>query len=144
FSFGWGHIEGDLQAGPARLALSINKAGEAWRQVDAILLTDDLAFTPAGREKPRFAYERSFSLHAKDGPSWRGSGKGLTPGASWKRPAVGGRDFAMWTSADSDPKWWAKQNIGTLTLHDVLFQFAPPADIRDKFHKDFAGRKDIP
>src|SRR5262249_31781445 len=51
FSFGWGHVDGDLQAGPARLALSINKPGEAWRQVDALLLTDDLAFTPAGREK---------------------------------------------------------------------------------------------
>jgi hypothetical protein len=144
FSFGWGQVDGNLQAGPARLTLSIRKPGEAWRQVDAILLTDDLDFTPAGREKPHFAYEQSFTLRAKDGASWRGTGKGLIPGGSRKRPALGGRDFAMWTSADSDTKWWAKQNVATLTLHDVLFQFAPPADIRDKFHQQFAGRKDIP
>jgi hypothetical protein len=144
FSFGWGHVDGDLQAGPARLTLSINKPGEAWRQVDAILLTNDLDFTPAGREKPRFGYESSVGLRPKDAASWRGSAKGLTPGASWKRQALGGRDFSMWTGADSDPKWWGKQNVATLTLHDVLFQFSPPADIRDKFHKQFAGRKDIP
>jgi hypothetical protein len=28
--------------------------------------------------------------------------------------------------------------------HDTFFQFCPPADIREKFHKEFAGKKDIP
>src|SRR5262249_6060876 len=36
FSFGWGSIEGELATGPARLSLTIDKAGEAWRQVDAV------------------------------------------------------------------------------------------------------------
>src|SRR5207237_6954706 len=35
FSFGWGAVEGTLAKGPARLQLVIDRAGEAWRQVDA-------------------------------------------------------------------------------------------------------------
>ena len=50
----------------------------------------------------------------------------------------------MWTGIESDAKWWGKQKLDQLTPHDVLFEFAPPQDIRDKFHKQFAGRKDLP
>ncbi len=142
FAFGWASIEGKLDAGPARLVLSIDKAGEGWRQVDAVLITDDLKFIPEGREKPAFAYYDSFALKAKDGPAWRGSGQGVTAAA--KRVALAGKDFTMWTAADSDPKWWGKQTIEKLSLADVLFEFSPPRDIRDKFHKQFAGRTDLP
>src|SRR5436305_10244079 len=62
FSFGWGAVEGNLAAGPARLALVIDKPGQAWRQLDAVLLTDDLEYTPVGREKPPFGYLASFAL----------------------------------------------------------------------------------
>jgi hypothetical protein len=31
-----------------------------------------------------------------------------------------------------------------LSLYDVHFQFTPPSDIREKFHKQFAGKKDVP
>jgi hypothetical protein len=145
FSFGWGSVDGSLAAGPARLALSIDKRGEAWRQVDAVLLTDDLNYTPDGREKPPFTYLSSFDLEPKDGAAWRGSAKGLAAGGSWKRPLVGGRDFAMWAgSIDTNPKWWAAQKPDMLTLYDVLFHHLPPQDIRDAFHKQFAGRKDVP
>src|SRR4051812_30929384 len=40
FSFGWASLDGQLLGGPARIELTIDKPGEAWRQVDAILLTD--------------------------------------------------------------------------------------------------------
>jgi hypothetical protein len=51
----------------------------------------------------------------------------------------------MWTGGvDATLKWWADQKRDTLTLYDVLFQFCPPADIREPFHKQFAGRKDVP
>jgi hypothetical protein len=142
FAFGWGAIEGKLAEGPAQLVLSIDKAGQGWRQIDAVLITDDLKFVPEGREKPPFAYHDSFALEPKDGAAWRGSGKGLT--AVTPRARLAGKDFTMWTGVDSDPKWWAKQDVDKLTPHDVLFQFSPPQDIRDKFHKDFAGRKDLP
>jgi hypothetical protein len=143
FSFGWGALDTKLDRGPARLVLAIDKAGEGWRQVDAVLITDDRKFEPVGREKPPFAYYSAFALQPKEGASWRGSGKGLTL-ASWKRTPLAGRDFSMWTGIDNDPKWWAKQNLGALSLYDVYFQFSPPTDIRDQFHKQFAGNKAIP
>lgn len=144
FSFGWGSLAGTLNEGAARLSFSIDKPGQAWRQVDAVLLTDDLHFTPVGREKPPFAYLAGFRLLPENGAAWRGSAKDPAPGRNWKRPPLAGRDFAMWTGIDTDPKWWQKQAVETLALHDVLFQFSPPADIREQFHKQFAGRKDLP
>jgi hypothetical protein len=144
FSFGWGSLEGKLQEGLARLSLVIDKPGQAWRQLDAVLLTDDLNFTPHGREKPPFAYLSGFRLTPKNGASWRGSAKDLAIGQNWKRMALAGRDFAMWTGIDSEPKWWQSQAVDKLSLQEVLFQFSPPHDIRDQFHKQFAGRKDLP
>src|SRR5262245_58416269 len=38
FSFGWASFDADLPRGPARLTLSIDGPGDAWRQVDAVLL----------------------------------------------------------------------------------------------------------
>src|SRR5262249_29077109 len=142
FSFGWGSVSGQLGKGPARIELSITRAGQAWRQDDALMLTDDPEYVPVGREKPPFGYLSTMTLHPKDGSAWRGSGKELTVGAGRKRVGLAKRDFSMWTGIDTDPKWWAKQNLQTLTLYDVLFQFGPPADIRDKFHKQYAGKKD--
>lgn len=144
FSFGWAALDAKLDAGPAKLVLNIDKPGQAWRQVDAVLLTDDLRFEPQGREKPKFAYEESFALQPKDGAAWRGSAKELPIGADWQRRKLAGKDFSMWTGLGTDPKWWGKQDLAKLTLYDALFQFGPPTDIRDKFHQQFAGRKDVP
>jgi hypothetical protein len=144
FSFGWGAVEGTLAAGPARLVLAIDKPGEAWRQVDAVLLTDDLNYTPVGREKPPFGYLATVGLQPKDGASWRGSAKGLEAAAPRPRPKLAGRDFSMWSGAGADPKWWGRQNVDALSLYDVFFEFGPPHDIREPFHKQFAGRKDVP
>ena len=143
FSFGWDAQEGQLEAGPAKLSVMITRPGEEWRQVDALLLTDDLAYTPVGREKPHFAYMDAFKLQPAVAP-WRGSGKGLKPGTAWKRNLVAGKDFTMWVTIDADKTWWGKQKLDSLKLYDTLFQFTPPADIRDKFHQQFAGKTDIP
>jgi hypothetical protein len=51
----------------------------------------------------------------------------------------------MWTHGfDSDPKLWAKQDPAKLTLDDLFFQFSPPADIKEKFHKQYGSRKNTP
>lgn len=142
FSFGWGALEGTLAQGPARLRLVIDRPSEAWRQVDAVLITDDLSFVPQGREKPPFAYHSSFALEPRDGAAWRGKMNGFTPPAP--RSKLAGRDFSMWVGNVNDPKWWAQQKLDALTLYDVLFHFGPHTDIRDKFAKQFAGRKDLP
>ncbi len=141
FSFGWGVVDGTLAAGPARLELVIDKPGEGWRQVDAILITDDEKFTPNGREKPPFAYLASFNLHPKDGTKWRGKG---VPPPNFTRQKIGGRDFSMWTDIDGSSKAWEKLPLDGLSKRDLFFRFSPPADIREKFQKQFATGKDLP
>jgi hypothetical protein len=144
FSFAWAGFDAKLSEGPAKLILSIDKKGEAWRQVDAILITDDVKFTPSGREKPRFAYQDAFAIRASDGASWRGKKRDFAVSADSKRKPSAGRDFGMWTGVEADLKWWGKQELDKLSLYDVYFHSSPPTDIKDKFHKQFAGKKDLP
>lgn len=144
FSFGWGSAESTLKEGTARLIVSINQKGDAWRQVDAILITDDKTFRPSGRDKPRFAYQDAFGVRPADGAKWRGAKNDFVVVEASKRKPIAKREFSMWTGIDADLKWWDKQDLDKLSLYDVYFQFSPPSDIKDKFHKQFAGKKDIP
>ena len=144
FSFAWDSIKVKLADGPAKLIVSIDKPGQAWRQVDAILLTEDATFTPSGREKPRFAYQSAFELRPVDGAAWRGKKRDFAIAPDSQRQPIASRDFGMWTGIDADLKWWGKQDVDKLSLYDAFFQFSPPSDIRDKFHKQFAGKKDVP
>jgi hypothetical protein len=144
FSFAWAGVEGTLEAGPGQLRLVIDKAGENFRQVDAVLVTDDLEYVPVGREKPPFLYLQAIDEAPAGAAAWRGSAKGLKIGGSWNRPKMAGRDFVMWVNLGSDKSWWASQNVDAVKLNDVLFQFGPPRDIRETFHKDFAGAKALP
>jgi len=143
FSFGWDYIEGSLPAGEAILKLVVNKPAQAWRQVDAICITDDTIWKPVGREKPNFAYFSSFDIK---NPSLqcRGSGKSLSIGSIWKRPLVAGRDFSMWTGISTDKNWWSNQNIDKLTMYEVLFENGCGRDIKEEFKKQFAGKTDLP
>jgi hypothetical protein len=144
FSFAWASFDAELARGPARLLLLIDKPGEAWRQVDAVLLTDDLGYTPVGREKPPFAYLAAANLRPRDGASWRGSAKGLRPGAGWSRPKLGGRDFSMWTGIDYDPKWWKEHRADGLSLPEAFRQLGTPADVRKQLLEQSPGAKDLP
>nr|HOJ31746.1 hypothetical protein [bacterium] len=143
FSFGWGYIEGNLPSGQAVLKLIINRPAQAWRQVDAICITDDTNWKPFGREKPSFAY---FSFFDVKNPSLqcRGSGKFLPVGSIWKRPSVAGKDFSMWTGISTDKNWWNKQDIENLSLYELLFENGCGRDIKEEFKKQFAGKPDIP
>ena len=124
--------------------LVIDKAGEAWRQVDAVLITDDLNTCPSAARSRRSPTSSAFDLQPKDGAALARHGKDLPAGR-----AGSGRSSAAATSpcgpaSTPTPSGGRKQDSTTLTLYDLFFQFAPPADIRDKFHKQFAGRKDLP
>lgn len=142
FSFGWDFIEGVLPQGPAMLKLVVNKIGQAWRQIDAICITDDLDWKPVGREKPNFQYFSSFNLGSDI--SIRGSGKNIQIGSIWKRPVVADRDFSMWTVISANKNWWSKQDINNLTLYEVLFENGCGWDIKDDFKKQFEGKKGVP
>ncbi len=142
FSFGWASADVTLAEGAARVELVIDKAGEGWRQVDALLLTDDATYTPVGREKPPFAYLASFDLR----PKWAGVPSAVRPRVP-PNPApdgarLAGRSFSMWTQIDPEPKWWAEHPNATKA--EAFFHFSPPQDIRKQFHEQFAGRKDVP
>jgi hypothetical protein len=137
FSFGWGSFDAELMRGPARVRLVIDKAGEAWRQVDVVLLTDDLDWTPIGREKPPFAYLTAMGLRPPRETSWRGSAKELLAASASVRPRLAERDFSMWTGVGTDAKWWASRQLPSLKLSDVFYEFSSPADIRKEFHQQF-------
>jgi hypothetical protein len=144
FSFGWASVEGDLKEGGATVKLIVDEKAETWRQVDAVLITDDLGYTPVMREKPPFAYFDAFTRRPKDGAAWRGSAKNLSVGAPSKRPAVAGRDFTMWTTVRPRGDWWAQQEPATLQPYDLFFQSATWEDTEKAFREQFAGRRDLP
>src|SRR5262249_43450855 len=139
--FGWASFDADLPAGPGRLRLIIDRAGEAWRQVDAVLITDDLTYEPVGREKPPFAYLEAMKLRPADGAAWRGSG---LPLATFTRPKVGGHDFSMWTGIDAGAKSWGDRKLDTLTLVDVFHAHCSPPDIRKAFNERYPRPADAP
>src|SRR3989440_5456572 len=56
--FAWDGAAATLTKGPARISIEIEKAAQAVRQVDCVLVTNDLAYTPDGRRKPDFAAMR--------------------------------------------------------------------------------------
>lgn len=141
FSFGWASARCKLLRGAARLELCIDRPGEGWRQVDAVLLTDDLTYVPYGREKPPFAWHEAVALSPPRGWNWRGSAGGIDP--HFAEPKLAGRAFGMWTGVDSDPSWWGAQDVERLDAYDLFFQFSPPADIRSRFHAQFAARRDV-
>jgi hypothetical protein len=143
FSFGWGSFDCELAAGPMSVDLVIDRAGEAWRQIDALLITDDLTYEPVGREKPPFDYFSTINVRPAEGVMVRGSGKDL-PAPAWSRPKVGGRDFSMWTGVTAEPKWWGAQKTDTLTLAAVHHHAAAPPDIKEQFFKQFATPADTP
>lgn len=137
FSFGWASFDVELKRGPAQIKLVIDRAGEGWRQIDVVLLTDDLVWTPTGREKPPFAYLKAMKLQPPRGSAWRGSGKDFPASPPHPRPRLAERDFSMWTGVGADKKWWTLERAARLTQAEIFYQFGPPADIRSQFHKQF-------
>lgn len=144
FSFGWGFIEGKIPEGQALLKNAINKPAQAWRQVDAVCITDDFNWKPCGREKPNFAYFSSFNFKPSSSNQIRGNARSLTTGSIWKKPAIGDRDFSIWTDISTDKNWWNQQDLNNLSLFDVIFENGCGRDIKDDFKKQFSGQKDIP
>ena len=130
--------------GPARVDLVIDKAGEAWRQVDAVLITDDLAIRAASA-----ARSRRSRITRRSTSSRRMARRGAA--RDCRRPKLHTPQFPAAATSPCGPASIPMPRNGG-TMQDptnsrstiVFFQFSPPRDIRDKFHKQFAGRKDLP
>ena len=141
WAFAWDSANATLSKGPARLSIVIERAAEARRHIDCFLLTNDLAYQPAGRRKPDFAgmhYLREWSNGRKPLASVIPSGARATVPTSWLRPKIAGRDFLM--------PW----NISTAfwPLYDKppaerpLYPFA--AEPLEEFVQKYKGAKDVP
>jgi hypothetical protein len=137
WSFVWDSALANLTKGPATIRLEITKSAPARRQVDCLLLTNDLSLVPDGRRKPDFAAMR----YLREWSARRTAFNPLVDSASargWSRPQVAGRDFFMpWNIAR---EFW--QNYDKPSGERSLYPFnAEPAD---EFIKSYAGKRDVP
>ncbi|MEA2204357.1 MAG: hypothetical protein QOE77_1133 [Blastocatellia bacterium] len=145
WAFTWDSAAGSLRKGPARLSIEIEKPTAARRHVDCVLVTNDLAYVPRGREKPDFAamkYLRQWSAN-------RAALKPLTVTetsradryeipAAWQRPKIAGRDFLMpWNIAREFWPLYEKPEV-----ERPLYPFH--AEPIDAFIEKYKGARDVP
>ena len=141
WAFAWDSAAATLAKGPARISIELDKAAQARRQVDCVLVTNDLAFIPQGRRKPDFAAMR----YLRD---WARTRTPLAPlidaptridlPASWARPKVAGRDFVMpWNIAK---EFW--QLYDKPPGERPLYPFN--AEPIDEFVKAYSGKREVP
>ncbi len=139
--FAWDGAAATLQKGPARISIEIEKAAQAVRQVDCVVVTNDLTYTPDGRRKPDFAAMRYLR-------EWATARKPLAPltetparfevAPAWQRPKLAGRDFQMpW---NIPKEFWALYDKPP--AERPLYPFN--AEPMDEFVKAYAGKRDVP
>src|SRR3984893_2678089 len=141
WAFTWDGAPATLAKGAARLSIEIQKAAEARRHVDCVLVTNDPAFVPEGRLKPDFAAQRYLREWTKTGgalsPLLDGPPRTDVP-QLWRRPTVAGRDFVMpWNIArEFWPLYDKPQN------ERPLYPFH--AEPIEEFVKKYSGAKEVP
>ncbi len=143
WAFAWdGSPAAPLKKGPARLTVEVEKAAAAHRQVDCVLVTDDLNYRPEGRRKPPFNAQRVLSeWAAKRTPLAplleRAANVEQTP-ALWRRPALAGRDFLMpWNISEA---FW--DNYEKPAAERPLYPFN--AEPVEAFVEKYKGARDVP
>jgi hypothetical protein len=139
--FTWDSAAATLTKGAAQISIEIEKAAQARRQVDCVLLTNDLDYVPQERRKPLFAamrYLRDWSsTHASLSPLIETPPRNEAP-PSWARPKVAGRDFLMpWNIAK---EFW--QLYDKPPAERPLYAFN--AEPIDEFVKAYSGKRDVP
>ncbi|HEY2964410.1 MAG TPA: hypothetical protein VGJ37_18465 [Pyrinomonadaceae bacterium] len=141
WAFTWDGAATTLKKGPARLSILIEKAAAARRHVDCFLLTNDLDFKPAGRQKPDFAgmrYLRTWATDRKPLASLLNPSQDPRLSASWVRPKIAGHDFFVpWNIAK---EFWP--------LYDKPVEERPlypfNAEPIDQFVATYKGVRDVP
>jgi hypothetical protein len=142
WAFVWdGATAGALAKGAARVSLEIEREAGARRHVDCFLLTNDLAYVPAGRAKPDFAslrVLREFSARrARLAPLLEADATGRVPEA-WRRPLVAGRDFVLpWNIA---PEFWPLLDAPPAERPLYPFNAEPLAE----FVAKYKGAREVP
>jgi hypothetical protein len=143
WSFAWdGSPAVALKRGPARLSIEVEKAADARRQVDCVLVTNDLDFKPVGRQKPPFAAQRVLREWSEKRPALaplieKDSASAPIP-AEWRRPTLAGRDFMMpWNISE---KFW--ELYDKPASERPLYPFN--AEPLDAFVAKYKGARDVP
>lgn len=141
WAFAWDSTTVKLQKGPARIFIKVEKASEARRQVDCVLVTNDLSYVPQGRGKPDFAAMRYLhdwaSRRAPLSPLIEAPARMDVP-PSWTRPKVAGRNFLMpWNIAK---EFW--QLYDKPPVERPLYPFH--AEPINEFVKAYSGKREVP
>lgn len=141
--FAWDSSTATLSKGPARLSIEIEKPAAARRHVDCVVVTNDLAYVPSGRQKPDFAgmrYLRDWTAKRTPLNSLIAAGQqteGDIP-AAWRRPKVSGRDFMMpWNIAR---EFWPLSEKPA--AERPLYPFH--TELVDLFVEKYKGDADVP
>ncbi len=145
WSFAWDSAPAvELKKGNARISIEIERAAQARRHVDCVLLTNDLNYQPEGRRKPPFAAMRTLQ-------NWSETKNALAPLVSappqsdetklpalWQRPNIAGRDFLLpWNISET---FW--QTYDRPTSERPLYPFN--AEPLDAFVQKYKGARDVP
>src|SRR2546423_372580 len=141
WAFTWDGATTILAKGDARISIEIEKASEARRHVDCVLVTNDLAFVPQGRQRPPFAgmrlLENWANTRAPLAPLFESRVNAPVPN-SWRRPKLAGRDFLMpWNIAK---EFWSLYDKPP--LERPLYPFN--AEPIEEFVKKYAGAREVP
>ena len=141
WAFTWDGAAAKLEKGKAVLNLAIERPSAARRHVDCLLITNDLAYLPSGRNKADCAamrYLREWTSTNKTLSSLiPETGDAATPEA-WHRPKVGGSDFLMpWNTAREF--WTAYEKPQT---ERPLYPFN--AEPIEEFINKYKGSRDVP
>jgi hypothetical protein len=143
WAFAWdGSPAVSLKKGAARLSVEVEKAAEARRHVDCVLVTNDLNYQPEGRRKPPFAAQRVLAEWAAKrwplAPLFERESAGTVAPALWRRPPLAGRDFQMpWNISE---KFWEMYDQPPSAR--VLYPFN--AEPLDAFVEKYKGARDVP
>jgi hypothetical protein len=138
WSFAWDSATATLEKGSARISIRIEKTAQARRQVDCVLITNDLAMVPQGRRKPEFAAQRYLrelsQTHALLSPLIDGTATSLP--LYWARPRIAGRDFVMpWNIAK---EFWQLYQTRPESARPLYPFNAEPID---EFVKTYSGKR---
>ena len=139
--FTWDNVSTKLEKGPARIFIEVNKATEARRHVDSIVLTNDLSYQPQGRSKPDFAAMRYLREWSKDRsmlPPLTVNTKAESVPTSWQRSKIAGHDFLMpWNISTEFWKIYDKP-----PAERPLYPFN--AEPIEEFVTKYKGARDVP
>ena len=141
WAFAWDAASARLEKGPARISIAVEKAADAQRHVDSVLLTNDVAYVPSGRRKPDFAgmqYLREWHKQGVPLSPLIATPNPATVPRAWQRPKIAGRDFFMpWNIAK---EFWPLYDQPA--AERPLYPFN--AEPIDQFVATYKGAKEVP